>query len=163
MAKRLFVGLVLILSAATGVSAGGAGVFFDGCSVLDSGTPWQDHVMYTFLVQAGPDSINDVHMCVVDRQGQPVEIVAISHPECWNGHFEPGSSCVDYWTDGQAIAPGEALCCFDFIVPPGFCSITIEWVLTFGGVGVAAGFEDWTCIYTDTQESTWSAIKALYH
>lgn len=162
MGRWLLAGLVLSLVVATGANAQGAAIYFDGCSVLDSGSPWYNHVMYTFSIQAGPDSVNDIHICILDSQEQPVEVVAISHPESWNGHFEAGSNCIDYWTNGQAVAPGEIFGTFDFIVPPGFCSITVEWIFTYARVGVAAGFNDWTCIYTDVEQNTWSGIKALY-
>jgi len=155
-------GFILVVCLSAGVNAQEAAVFFDGCSVLDSGSPWKDHVMYTFSIQAGADSVNDLHVCIFDRWGEPVEIIAISHPSSWNGHFDAGSNCIDYWTNGTAVAPGQLFGTFDFIVPPGFCAITIEWVFTYAGEPVASGVDTWTCVYTEVEPDTWSAIKALY-
>ena len=54
-------------------------LIFDGCSILNSGTPWINHVMFVFHADAGADSVNDIHVCVYDEAGNPIGIVAISY------------------------------------------------------------------------------------
>ena len=137
-------------------------IIFDGCSILDSGTPWKDHVMYVFSGEAGADPVNDIHICVYDRDGMPLEVVGVSSPGSWEGHFPPGGNCVEYWTDENPIPPGTTYGPFDFIVPPGHCLIIVEWVFTLDGVALTDWqIVTWSCIYTSSDNESWSEIKAL--
>lgn len=136
---------------------------FDGCSILDSGTPWLDHVMFVFHVQAGADSVNDIHVCVYDANGDLLAIVAISSGGCWTGHFVPGDNCAEYWSTGAAIPPGGTFGAFDFIVPPGYCVITVVWWFTYNEEPVTdPQTVTWACPFTDVENDTWGAIKSLY-
>lgn len=145
------------------LAMGQPAIFFDGCSILNSGSPWLDHVMYVFSAQAGDDMVNDIHICVYDVDGNALEVVAVSVPGSWYGHVDPGSNCPYYYTLDNPIYPGETLGPFDFIVPPGNCNIIIEWQFTLDGVPVTDWQTvTWTCWYTDTDNETWGAIKTLY-
>lgn len=138
-------------------------LFFDGCTILDSGSPWRDHVMYVFHAEAGADSVNDIHVCVYDAVGDPVVIVAISYEGCWTGHLVPGENCADYWSTDTAIPPGGTYGAFDFIVPPGFCAVTVVWWFTYNDIPVTdPQMVQWACPYTNAGSGTWGAIKSLY-
>jgi hypothetical protein len=136
---------------------------FDGCTILDSGSPWKDHVKFVFHAQAGTDSVNDIHLCVYDQDGNAVAVTAISYEGCWTGHFTPGDNCVDYWSTGVAIAPGGTYGAFDLIMPPGNCVITVVWWFTYDNVPVTdPQTVVWNCPYTAVTSDTWGLIKALY-
>jgi hypothetical protein len=137
-------------------------IIFDGCTVLNSGSPWQDYVMFVFSAQAGSGPVNDMHICVYDMDGNPLELAGISKPGSWNGHFDPGSNCADYWTLDLPIPAGGSYGPFDFIVPPGHCYILVEWEFTLDGVVVDSGVVTWVCGATATEPKTWSAVKGLY-
>jgi hypothetical protein len=136
---------------------------FDGCSILDSGTPWHDHVMYVFHAQAGADSVNDIHVCVYDEGGNELAIVAISYEGCWTGHLVPGENCAEFWSVGPAIPPWGSFGAFDIIMPPNYCVITVVWWYTYNdGPITNPQTVIWTCSYTGVANETWGAIKSLY-
>ena len=136
---------------------------YDGCCILSPCTPWVDHVMHVFSAQAGTDPVNDIHVCVYSSDGTPLEIVAISTLGCWEGHFEPGDNCIEFWTEGDPIEAGALCGPFDFVVPPGSCNILVEWRFTYDGSPVT-DWETvtWSCVYTSMDSRSWSSVKALY-
>jgi hypothetical protein len=144
-------------------ASAGAGLVFDGCTVLNSGSPWHDYVMYVFSARAGVNMVNDLHVCVYDAAGNLIPVAGVSTPPSWQGHVPMGGECIHYWTLDRPIQPGETYGPFDFVVPPGNCHITIVWWFTYNDVPVTDPVtEHWTCAATGIEPSTWGAVKALY-
>ena len=155
MRKALVTGItVLLVTTCPLLAFGEAGLSFRECMVGGVG------VQYFFWVCAGDETVNDLEICVYDEAGNAVGILAISAPPSWTSHAT--DNCGVWSTTENPIPPGECLDEFDFLVPPGYCVLVIEWWLTRDGTVVASGQATFVCGFTAIEESTWGSIKSVY-
>lgn len=130
-------------------------VYMRECMLSESG------VIYYLWACAGPDTVNDLEICLFDEAGNELEFISISAPPCWYPHAS--GHCGYWYTEENPILPGECLNEFDFKVPLGNCTILVRWMFTFNGVPVTDWTDTWfNCGITGAEQQTWGSIKSLY-